>query len=501
MSMTNPLVNPTPSNDAQDMVSLACDAPDQNGAPSEALSRVASNREFHYELGRRFAEWQRRRLPVSLVKLSLDGFTSLEVGSSPAQSVEVYRAVTLILVTTIRKMDLLTCCEEGEFSILLPDTSIAGAKHATERIRRAFAIEHELQREFGLTLTVSIGVACVGPDDNESSLAERASEALTESKARGGNCIRFHDGDDIVEELDAQIAFDRQFAHARRMETVGRLAAGVAHEINTPVQYVGGNVSFLEEAFNDICSLLDAYEQLLTTVESGRPTDHALQAVQQRAASIDLELLREEIPKAISQSLDGVQRVSQIVRSMKEFAHPESRSKTPSDLNRIIKSMVTVSASEWKHAADLVTELDPDLPHVAVLPGEFGQVIVNLLVNAAQAISEFNGRSGDKGMITVSTRFEQEQVVIRIHDTGPGIPEENRSRIYDHFFTTKPVGVGSGQGLAMAHAMIVNELGGTIDFENDPVQGTTFIICLPVDAQMDPKEAVQHEATHSLYRR
>ncbi|MGI9456240.1 MAG: sensor histidine kinase [Aeoliella sp.] len=285
------------------------------------------------------------------------------------------------------------------------------------------------------------------------------------------------------------------------METVGRLAAGVAHEINTPVQYVGGNLSFLEDAFSDLNALLEAYEKLLSAIEADRPLVNEVQAVKQYTANIDFASLQEEIPKAVDQSLEGIRRVSQIIRSMKEFAHPETRSKTSSDVNRIIESMVTVSTGEWKPAAELVMDLDQTLPAVAVLPGEFGQVICNLLINAAQAIAEVNDQLGEKGTIAISTRCDEDHVEIRIRDTGPGIPEEYRSQIYDQFFTTKSVGVGTGQGLAMAYAMIVNEHGGTIDFVNGQTSGTTFIIRLPIGTMAESQEVQQREAAYSLHRR
>ena len=484
---------------ARDAVAVVEGSQDHDEVLTDQLTHLASRRAFDYELARRFSEWERRRLPVSLLLIALNDFDRIGAEFGRQVAGDVLRGVAHILSITVRKMDLPTHYAGEEFSVILPDTTISGAKFAAERILAVLAgTPYPLQGQT-LPLTVSIGVASVVADDDESSLIERATKALDASKACGGNCIRFHDGKGIVTEPDDQIAFERQFAHARRMETVGRLAAGVAHEINTPVQYVGDNVSFLEDAFSDVCSLLDVYEGLLSACESGHQTTELVQAVKERAASIDLEYLQAEIPRAIDQSLEGIQRVARIVRSIKQFAHPDVGSKTATDVHSIIEGMLTVSANEWKYAANVVTDFDPTLPRAAVLPGEFGQVIVNLVVNAAQAISEVVDRSDEKGTIAISTRRDGDWIEIRIRDTGPGIPEQYRSRVYDQFFTTKPTGVGTGQGLAIAYSTIVHQHRGTIDFETQQGEGTTFIIRLPIEAEPKTQGASQREEAHPLH--
>ncbi len=281
----------------------------------------------------------------------------------------------------------------------------------------------------------------------------------------------------VLRDVTDELAREAEFARAQKLEAVGQLAAGIAHEINTPAQYVGDNIRFISDAFEEIQTLLAA---LSTGTE---PLARTL-------AAVDLDFLREEIPRALEQSADGCQRISSIVQSMKVFAHP-SRDKAPVDLNRTIQSTINVATNEWKYVAEMVTELDPDLPPVTCQAGEINQVVLNMLVNAAHAVADVvGGNAGGKGRITVSTRVIGDQAEIRISDTGTGIVPEVRTRIFDPFFTTKPVGRGTGQGLAIAHNVIVNKHGGTIGLESTPGKGSTFIIRIPVDAaSTDPETA------------
>jgi signal transduction histidine kinase len=195
----------------------------------------------------------------------------------------------------------------------------------------------------------------------------------------------------------------------------------------------------------------------------------------------DLDYLSLEVPKAIEQSLDGISRVTEIVRAMKEFSHPGGEDKVATDINRAIQSTITVARNEWKYVSEVVTDFDPQLPTVICFPGEFNQVILNLITNAAHAILDKLGPSPDeKGRIIISTRRDGDWVEIRVSDTGSGIPENIQERVFDPFFTTKETGIGTGQGLAIAHAVIVDKHGGSIDFETEPGEGTTFVIRLPI---------------------
>jgi signal transduction histidine kinase len=273
-----------------------------------------------------------------------------------------------------------------------------------------------------------------------------------------------------------------QLRHALKLESIGQLAAGIAHEINTPTQFIGDNARFLQEGFGDLTALLRQYEKLLASAKTEALLPKLVEETEAAVARADLDYLMAEIPKAVAQSLQGVERVTKIVRAMKDFSHPGTDEKTPVDLNKAIESTITVARNEWKYVAEMVAEFDSTLPPVPCLPGEFNQVILNLIVNAAHTIADVVGDGGKgKGTITVSTRRAANWAEIRIRDTGAGIPEKVRDRIFEPFFTTKGVGKGTGQGLAIARSVVVDKHGGTIAFETDTGRGTTFIIRLPMN--------------------
>ncbi|HIC85794.1 MAG TPA: PAS domain-containing protein [Desulfobacterales bacterium] len=284
-------------------------------------------------------------------------------------------------------------------------------------------------------------------------------------------------GADITEHR----VMEAQLLQAQKLESVGQLAAGIAHEINTPIQFVGDNIQFLHEAFADLMRLLEAYKKLYDKQGNCEGLAPRLQEARELEEAIDLPFLAKEVPKAIEQSMEGVRRVAKIVGAMKEFSYPDVEEKTPIDLNHAIENTVIVAKNEWKYVAELITDLDPNLPPVPCLPGEFNQVILNLIINAAHAISDVvKEQEGKKGKITITTRRIEDWVEIRVSDTGTGIPEEIRDRIFDPFFTTKEVGKGTGQGLAIARSMVVNKHKGSIEFETEVGKGTTFIIRLPL---------------------
>lgn len=272
-----------------------------------------------------------------------------------------------------------------------------------------------------------------------------------------------------------------QLHSAQKLEAVGQLAAGIAHEINTPTQYVGDNTRFLEDAFGDLAPVLDQAKALAAAVDESSEASPQARELEAALSDADVEFLATEVPKAIAQSLDGIGRVSKIVRAMKEFSHPGAEGMSDSDLNAAIESTVTVASNEWKYVADVVTEFDQDLPHVHCSLGEFNQVVLNMVVNASHAIADRVGIGGtEKGEIRIATRQDGDHVEVRVSDTGAGIAEENLSRVFDPFFTTKDVGKGTGQGLSLAHSVIVGKHSGTLDVESELGQGTTFIIRLPI---------------------
>ncbi|MFC1782993.1 PAS domain S-box protein [Planctomycetota bacterium] len=273
-----------------------------------------------------------------------------------------------------------------------------------------------------------------------------------------------------------------QLHQSQKLESIGQLASGIAHEINTPIQYIGDNTQFLKRSFVKIISLYEKYNQLLDDAERHNFNPELLSTIKEAIETNKIKYLVEEIPEAIQEALDGVDRVTSIVRAMKEFAHPSAKEKTAIDINNIIESTITVCRNEWKYVADMQTDFDPDLELVPCLPGEFNQVILNMIVNAAYAISDLMGDGAqEKGVITIKTGMNGDWAEIRVSDSGSGIPEEIRSKIFDPFFTTKKVGQGTGQGLAIAYDVIVNKHGGTITCETEVGKGTTFIICLPTE--------------------
>jgi signal transduction histidine kinase len=277
-----------------------------------------------------------------------------------------------------------------------------------------------------------------------------------------------------------------QLRQAQKMEAIGRLAAGVAHEINTPTQYVGDNTQFLKESFQGVAKVIEAYRAVLEAAKAGPVSSELIQCVAQAEEESDLAYLLDQIPHALDETLEGVNRVSKIVRAMKEFSHPGTSEKSPANLNKAIETTVTVARNEWRYVADLTLDLDPQLPLVPCLVSEFNQAILNLIVNAAHAIGEAV-KSGAKGRISIRTCCQDDDVEVRVADTGSGIPEGVRSRIFEPFFTTKPVGLGTGQGLAFVYSTVVKKHGGHISFETEPGVGTTFILRLPLTAQTSEK--------------
>ena len=275
---------------------------------------------------------------------------------------------------------------------------------------------------------------------------------------------------------------------AQKLESVGRLAAGVAHEINTPTQFVSDSVQFLKDGLTDLFGLVSKYRALHQAVLNGRPTVDAAADIAQAEESADLEYLIENVPSAIQRSIDGLGRVTDIVRSMKEFAHPDQKEMGPVDLNRGIQSTLIVARNEYKYIADVETDFG-DLPPVMCHGGDINQVVLNIVVNAAHAIGDLLGSTNERGRITIQTRQEDTHAVIHISDTGGGIPEAIRNRVFDPFFTTKGVGRGTGQGLAIARNIVVDKHAGQFTFVSTMGLGTTFTISLPIHGPKATQEA------------
>lgn len=305
-------------------------------------------------------------------------------------------------------------------------------------------------------------------------------------------------GADVTERKRAEeekLALEAQLRQSQKLEAIGQLAAGIAHEINTPIQYVGDNTAFFKSSWNSVADMLNAARQLREELTSGTVSQATIDTFDRHSTIADIDYLAHEIPQAIEETIEGVQRVAKIVSAMKEFSHPGSLEKRAVDLNRAIETTITISRSEWKYVAEMETNLDPQLPLVPCLAGEINQVLLNLVVNASHAIADVPREDGGLGTITLSTRRDGDGVEVSVADTGTGIPDHVRDRVFDPFFTTKDVGKGTGQGLMLAHAVVVKKHGGRIWFESELGKGTTFYIRLPT---MVPVE--KQDETYSVCR-
>ena len=288
-------------------------------------------------------------------------------------------------------------------------------------------------------------------DDGSYLLMEASFANLLDDPAVAGIVANLHD-------VTERSRLEAELRHAQKLESVGQLASGIAHEINTPIQFIGDNVRFIGDAFDDI---------MKATVPSSQ---------------VDIDFLATEVPQAITQTLEGVERVAAIVRAMKAFGHPGNEDKSPTDLNGAVRNTLVVASNTVKHVADVAVELG-DLPPVWCHPGDINQVLVNLVVNAAHAIADKVGTTSKRGTITIQTFLDGEDAVLQVADTGTGIPKDIAGRVFEPFFTTKEVGRGTGQGLALAYALVNDRHGGSISFVSEDGVGTTFTVRLPVDGQ------------------
>lgn len=283
-------------------------------------------------------------------------------------------------------------------------------------------------------------------------------------------------------DLTGHRSLELQLHQAQKLESVGQLAAGVAHEINTPMQYVGDNLGFLEKKVAQLEPIIEALQQFLTAEADSK--DSALSHLNSSMANIKTNRFIASLLEAISDSREGVHHVSKIVTAMKEFAHPGLEEKIPVNVNRALESTITVSTNEWKYVADVITEFDESNPTVNALPVELNQVFLNILVNASHAVSDItDAGSKGKGTIVVRTEVIDGFLQVSIQDSGAGISEKNQAKIFDPFFTTKDVGKGTGQGLSIAHAVVVHQHGGRLWCESIQGAGTTFFIQIPIESE------------------
>jgi signal transduction histidine kinase len=318
------------------------------------------------------------------------------------------------------------------------------------------------------------GVRCAFPDGSQRILELTVTRLEHGGRTRGWVLL----GNDLTERL----FLEEQLQHGSKLEAVGKLAAGIAHEINTPIQFVSDNTRFMKESASQLFSLIEVLRQVRDAAVDGTIHRDLIEQSRRIEREIEVDYLTTEVPRAIAQSLDGLGRVATIVRAMKTFAQPDATSEmAPADLNRALESTLVVAQNEIKYVADVATAFG-ELPLVSCHVNELNQVFLNILVNAAHAIGDVVAKTGGRGRIEVRTFCEEDSVVIAISDTGGGIPQEIRSRVFDPFFTTKEVGRGTGQGLSISRAIVVNRHGGALTVQSESGLGTTFFVRIPLNA-------------------
>jgi signal transduction histidine kinase len=284
-----------------------------------------------------------------------------------------------------------------------------------------------------------------------------------------------------ADSLRAQLAELRstqsELLEAQKLEAVGVLAAGLAHEINTPAQFVASNLAFIGRAFAGLAAIATAAR---TCVEA--EADAAALAVLGRAVTKGkLDFVLSEGPSAIQQAVEGVDRIAAIVGALRDFSENDARIDDHASLAQTVSAVLVIATNEWAGVAEVETRLDPELGSLPLPAGELGQLLLALILNAARAIAEAQeGEPSVRGRIVVAARREAESAVIEVSDTGIGIPESIRGRVFEPFFTTRPLGKGVGQGLAVARRIVVERHGGSIGFESEVGRGTKFLVRLPL---------------------
>jgi len=268
--------------------------------------------------------------------------------------------------------------------------------------------------------------------------------------------------------------------NAQKLEELGRIAGGVAHEINTPTQYVNDNVHFLRDAFEALGDLVRAGERVVECSKQGDSVETAINDLASQTEQSGLRELELEVPAALEQTLEGLSRINKIAGALRVFLHPATDEETAADLNRAIENAVAVCRNEWRYVARVELDFDEGMPSVVCWIHEFSQVIMNLVINAAHSIADkIAGRPGEMGLITITTRTHGDYAEIKVRDDGAGIPSDLLHAIFAPFFTTKEKGRGTGQGLALAWSVIVDKHGGSIKADSELGEGAVFTIRMP----------------------
>jgi signal transduction histidine kinase len=272
------------------------------------------------------------------------------------------------------------------------------------------------------------------------------------------------------------------------LETVGKLADGIAHELNTPIQYIGDNMRFVQQAFTDLTELINTVDQIS---EQNIKSDKIPEFLRATLEKVDAPYLMQEVPRALEESLQGTAKISRIVRSMSDYSQTNGGNVIPTDLNQAVQTTLMICQHEWKNIANIQLELDPALPLFACIPCEINEVIQHLLSNAVLAVADSERNTPQNGgQITLRTFAENDCVNLEIEDNGVGIPDNIRDRIFDQFFTTRPVGTGTGQGLSICHALVVTKYSGTIHCKSEVGKGSKFVVRVPI-SHMGSQNAAQ----------
>ena len=294
---------------------------------------------------------------------------------------------------------------------------------------------------------------------------------------------------------EEQERLERELQQAQKMEAIGQLAGGIAHEINTPTQYVSDNLLFLKETWDDLKELHALYEQMTKNLNTSEEAKKLVNEIQELRDRIDFDDLNEDVIEALEDAVEGTTQISRIVKAMKDFSHPGQKEMVMADINQAIRSTSTVCKNEWKYLAKIKFNLDENMPQIQCLPGELNQVFLNMIVNAAHAIEERNKleQKNQIRTITIKTSTSAKYAHIQIQDEGNGIPKKAQDKIFNPFFTTKIVGKGTGQGLSISHDVIVNKHKGRVWFETKEGEGSTFHISIPIEATSDDVGGIKDE--------
>ncbi len=426
-----------------------------------------------------------------------DGFRHILIRGTALRDAE-YRPHRMVLIFSdidertrgeVRQRAVVSALPDTLFSVQA-DGTIAGVKHGREREGSPFAAMRD-----GLKLSevltdpqayrrLAKALLFDGTQVPDSVKTVKIASVTPDGHAIHHEVRVVRSNDDeaicIVRDVTEQRELEDRLLETQKLGAIGQLAAGVAHEINTPMQFIGDNLHFAKSSVDDLLRLLQLYKAATADAETAALGSARLEELQAAELDADFEYACEALPGTLERSLAGVDRVTTIVRAMKAFAHPGGEELAPTDLKALIESTVIVATNEWKYVAEVDLELCPDLPPVRCIAGEINQVVLNLIVNASHAIADVVGSSGNKGKISIYTGEVDGCAEIRVGDTGTGIPEAARAKVFEPFFTTKELGKGTGQGLAMAYNCIVKRHRGTINFETELGVGTTFVIRIPL---------------------